>query len=51
MNKILAFAFIALSSLAFSQIKEEKLILERKRKPEVKRIEKKKAAEIGRAHV
>ena len=44
MNKILAFAFIDLSSLAFSQIKEEKLILKRKREPEVKRIEKKKAA-------
>ncbi|MBC7556250.1 MAG: TonB-dependent receptor, partial [Chryseobacterium sp.] len=47
MNKriqILSFLFLGLSQIAFSQIKEEKLILDKKREPEVKKIEKKKTS-------
>ena len=47
MNKkiqILSFLFLGFSSVAFSQIKEEKLILDKKREPEVKKIEKKKTS-------
>ena len=47
MNKriqILSILFIGISQVAFSQIKEEKLILDRKREPEVKKIEKKKTS-------
>lgn len=40
MNKIFAITFLGLSPMFFSQIKEEKLILNKKREPEVKRIEK-----------
>jgi hypothetical protein len=47
MNKqiqILSFLFLGFSQIAFSQIKEEKLILDKKREPEVKKIEKKKTS-------
>lgn len=47
MNKkiqILSILFLGVSSVAFSQIKEEKLILNKKREPEVKKIEKKKTS-------
>ncbi|ACU07450.1 putative TonB-dependent receptor [Flavobacteriaceae bacterium 3519-10] len=47
MNKriqILSILFIGISQVAFSQIAEEKLILDRKREPEVKKIEKKKTS-------
>ncbi|KQR91531.1 TonB-dependent receptor [Chryseobacterium sp. Leaf180] len=47
MNKriqILSILFLGLSSVAFSQIREEKLILTKKREPEVKKIEKKKTS-------
>ncbi|WP_417431565.1 TonB-dependent receptor [Halpernia sp.] len=47
MNKriqILSFLFLGISQIAFSQIKEEKLILDKKREPEVKKIEKKKTS-------
>ena len=47
MNKqiqILSILFLGISSAAFSQIKEEKLILNKKREPEVKKIEKKKTS-------
>lgn len=47
MNKqiqILSILFLGISSVAFSQIKEEKLILNKKREPEVKKIEKKKTS-------
>ena len=47
MNKkfqILSLLFIGFSQVAFSQIKDEKLILDRKREPEVKKIEKKKTS-------
>lgn len=47
MNKriqILSFLFLGLSQIVFSQIKEEKLILDKKREPEVKKIEKKKTS-------
>ncbi len=47
MNKklqILSFILVGFSQFAFGQIKEEKLILDRKREPEVKRIEKKKTS-------
>ena len=43
-SKILSFLFIGFSQFAFSQIKEEQLILDRKREPEVKKIEKKKTS-------
>ena len=42
--KILSLLFLGFSQFAFSQIKEEKLILDRKREPEVKKIEKKKTS-------
>lgn len=42
--KILSFLFLGFSQFAFSQIKEEQLILDRKREPEVKKIEKKKTS-------
>jgi len=47
MNKkiqVLSILFLGISSVAFSQIKEEKLILNKKREPEVKKIEKKKTS-------
>ncbi|SMP11167.1 TonB-dependent receptor [Chryseobacterium profundimaris] len=47
MNKriqLLSIIFLGFSSVAFSQIKEEKLILNKKREPEVKKIEKKKTS-------
>ncbi|MBE4948438.1 MULTISPECIES: TonB-dependent receptor [Chryseobacterium] len=47
MNKkiqILSILFLGVSSVAFSQIKEEKLVLNKKREPEVKKIEKKKTS-------
>ena len=47
MNKriqILSLLFLGISSVAFSQIREEKLILNKKREPEVKKIEKKKTS-------
>lgn len=50
MNKkfqLLSFLFLGCSQLVFSQIKEEKLILDKKREPEVKRIEKKKTSVEG----
>jgi len=42
--KIFSIIFLGFSTFAFSQIKEEKLILDRKREPEVKKIEKKKTS-------
>jgi len=42
--QILSIIFLGISPIAFSQIKEEKLILDRKREPEVKKIEKKKTS-------
>lgn len=42
--QILSILFLGISQFAFSQIKEEKLILDRKREPEVKNIEKKKTS-------
>ena len=42
--KLLSILFLGISSVAFSQIKEEKLILNKKREPEVKKIEKKKTS-------
>lgn len=49
MNKkiqILSILFLGISSVAFSQIREEKLILNKKREPEVKKIEKKKTSVV-----
>lgn len=49
MNKkiqILSILFLGISSVAFSQIKEERLILNKKREPEVKKIEKKKTSVV-----
>ena len=46
MNKniqVLSLLLLGLSTVAYGQIKEEKLILEKKREPEVRKIEKKKA--------
>lgn len=42
--QVLSILFLGISSVAFSQIKEEKLILNKKREPEVKKIEKKKTS-------
>lgn len=42
--QILSILFLGISSAAFSQIKEEKLILNKKREPEVRKIEKKKTS-------
>ncbi|MDT3409631.1 UNVERIFIED_CONTAM: hypothetical protein QE387_003948, partial [Pseudacidovorax intermedius] len=42
--QFLSIIFLGISSVAFSQIKEEKLILNKKREPEVKKIEKKKTS-------
>ncbi|MCW3161129.1 TonB-dependent receptor [Chryseobacterium oryctis] len=42
--QLLSIIFLGFSSVAFSQIKEEKLILNKKREPEVKKIEKKKTS-------
>jgi hypothetical protein len=42
--QLLSIIFLGISSAAFSQIKEEKLILNKKREPEVKKIEKKKTS-------
>ena len=47
MNKkllIIAFAFLGISQVSFAQIKDERLILDKKREPEVKKIEKKKTS-------
>lgn len=47
MNKkvqLLSILFLGISQIAFSQIKEEKLVLSKKREPEVKKIEKKKTS-------
>lgn len=49
MNKkiqILSILFLGISSVAFSQIREERLILNKKREPEVKKIEKKKTSVV-----
>jgi hypothetical protein len=45
--QLLSIIFLGVSSVAFSQIKEEKLILNKKREPEVKKIEKEN---FGRNH-
>lgn len=42
--QLLSILFLGISSVAFSQIKEEKLVLNKKREPEVKKIEKKKTS-------
>lgn len=42
--KLLSLIFLGFSSAAFAQIREEKLILTKKREPEVKKIEKKKTS-------
>ncbi|ASW73233.1 TonB-dependent receptor [Chryseobacterium piperi] len=42
--QILSILFLGASQIAFSQIKEEKLILNKKREPEVRKIEKKKTS-------
>ncbi|NML70065.1 TonB-dependent receptor [Chryseobacterium sp. RP-3-3] len=42
--QLLSILFLGFSQFAFSQIKEEKLILNKKREPEVKKIEKKKTS-------
>ncbi|NIF04757.1 TonB-dependent receptor [Chryseobacterium sp. Tr-659] len=42
--QLLSILFLGFSSVAFSQIKEEKLVLNKKREPEVKKIEKKKTS-------
>lgn len=42
--QILSILLLGVSQVAFSQIKEEKLILNKKREPEVKKIEKKKTS-------
>lgn len=42
--KILSLVLVGISQFSFSQIKEERLILDRKREPEVKKIEKKKTS-------
>ncbi|WP_312991826.1 TonB-dependent receptor [Chryseobacterium flavum] len=42
--QLLSILFLGVSSVAFSQIKEEKLVLNKKREPEVKKIEKKKTS-------
>jgi hypothetical protein len=42
--QLLSIIFLGISSAVFSQIKEEKLILNKKREPEVKKIEKKKTS-------
>ena len=39
--QILSILFLGISQVAFSQIKEEKLVLDKKREPEIKKIEKK----------
>ncbi|EJL69209.1 TonB-dependent receptor [Chryseobacterium populi] len=47
MNKriqLLSILLLGVSQIAFSQIKEEKLVLNKKREPEVKKIEKKKTS-------
>lgn len=42
--KVILPVFFGISQIALSQIKEERLVLDRKREPEVKRIEKKKTS-------
>ncbi|UCA61022.1 TonB-dependent receptor [Chryseobacterium rhizoplanae] len=42
--QLLSIIFLGVSQFAFSQIKEEKLVLNKKREPEVKKIEKKKTS-------
>ncbi|MDP9961686.1 TonB-dependent receptor [Chryseobacterium lathyri] len=42
--QLLSILFLGFSQFAFSQIKEEKLILNKKREPEVRKIEKKKTS-------
>lgn len=44
MKRIIPFLFLGISPVVFSQIKEEKLVLDRKREPEVRKIEKKKTS-------
>ncbi len=43
-TKILLLVFLGIAQSAFSQIKEEKLILNKKREPEIRKIEKKKTS-------
>ena len=43
-NRWILLAFLGISTFGFAQIKEEKLILNKKREPEVKKIEKKKTS-------
>ena len=43
-QKIIGLGLLLISTAAFSQIKEERLILDKKREPEVKKIEKKKTS-------
>lgn len=45
-HKIFSVLFLGISIFGYSQIKEEQLILNRKREPEVKKIEKKKTSVI-----
>ncbi len=42
--QLLSILFLGISSVAFSQIKEENWFLTKKREPEVKKIEKKKTS-------
>ena len=42
--KILTLVLVGISQFSLAQIKEERLILDRKREPEVKKIEKKKTS-------
>ena len=42
--KILSLVLVGISQFSLAQIKEERLILDRKREPEVKKIEKKKTS-------
>ena len=42
--QLLSLIFVGVSQVAFSQIKDEKLILDRKREPEIRKIEKKKTS-------
>ena len=42
--KIVTLVLVGISQFSLAQIKEERLILDRKREPEVKKIEKKKTS-------
>lgn len=44
MKRIIPLLFLGISPVVFAQIREEKLILDRKREPEVRKIEKKKTS-------